>query len=150
MDGPGYAVLPIPQQHGHAVGHHAEDGQTLHVGDDTVGLVGDGAHTYMPVFLRDDADKVAVDLFGDGHIVDAHAHEGAETAVIFPHRRRVIPPVGAQVQGSEVPPADAAIAGGEGVAGGYDVGAHVDEPVLVVFCKTHGFSGYCNMVRGAA
>ena len=94
----------------------------------------------MPVLFRDGADHIAVNLLGDGHTVDSHAHQGAETAVILPDRRRVIPPVGAQVQGGEVPPADAAMAGGKGVAGGDNIRAHIDESVLVVFNKAHGFS----------
>ena len=129
------AVLRVAQEHGHAVGREAEDGQARRRGHDPVGLIGNGREALMPVRLRHDAHRIAVHLPRHGAVVLAHAEEGGDAAVVFAHVLRLVPLVAEEIQRRQMSAAHAAVTGGEGVAQGDDVRSHVNHAVFVVFNK---------------
>ena len=139
VDRPDDPVLAVEEQGGHAVGGEAEDRQALLRGHDAVGLVGDLGHADMPVRGAHDAHGVFVDLVGHCGLVDPHAQQRADAAVILPHRLRIVAPVGAQVECGKVARAHAAEAGGEGVPGPDQLRAHIYQTVFVFFNKCHSY-----------
>ena len=135
VDGADDALLRIQQQGGHAVRREAEEGQAPLRRHDAVRLVGHRAHADVPVGPGDDAHDVPVHLLRHGAVVDPRAHEGGGPAVVFPHVRRIVPQVGAEVQAREGPLAHPAVAGEKGVPGWEHGRGHIDEFVFVLFKK---------------
>ena len=138
VDRPGGGVLPVIEQHGHAVGHHAHYRQAALRSDDAVGLIGYMRHAHVLIRRGDDAHIGLVYLLRHGHIVDADAHKPTHAAVVFAHGLGIVAPVGAEVQRGKYPRAHAAIARGKRVARADLIRAHIDEPVMVILCKGHG------------
>ena len=120
------AVFFVPEQHGHAVGGEAEEGQAPFRRDDAVRLIGDRAQAGVLIRLCYDAHVVFMYLVGYARVVFPHAEQGADPAVVFTHGLGIVPPVGAEIEGCKLPCAHAAETGGKGVLCPDDCGAHID------------------------